>query len=113
MKVIDLLNKIANEEEMPKKIIIDNKILNLENGKEIKYRFENSSGTLNWDYYIELKRLNDEIEIIEAEKKIEKLELKTYNAKDFLELQMIVNKDILDIKFTLNEIIDCINEEKE
>ena len=69
MKIIDLLNKIANDEEIPKKIKFENDIYEYEN-KEcgyvreengIYYMFMNEIG--NW-------YLNDEVEILEEEKKI-------------------------------------------
>lgn len=103
MKVIDLLNKIANGEEVPKKIIIDGKLLFLENGKEFAYRFESGLGTLNWDYYIERKKLNEEIEIIEEQKKIEKIsyeELEQCDG-DYDRIYLILDR--------LDEIIDYIN----
>lgn len=106
MKVIDLLNKIANGEDIPKKIKIDNKILNLENEKGIKYRFENSCGTLNWDYYIELKRLNDEIEIVEEAKKIEMLPI--LKDGEIFQTNLAINQT----RRKLNEIIDYINDKE-
>ena len=69
MKIIDLLNKIAKDEEIPKKIKFENDIYEYEN-KEcgyvreengIYYMFMNEIG--NW-------YLNDEVEILEEEKKI-------------------------------------------
>lgn len=74
MKIIDLLNKIANDEETPPlKIKYKNK----------KYFYDdihddyNTFETGNYEYLlyeIDLASLNDEIEIIEEDKKIEKLE---------------------------------------
>lgn len=115
IKVIDLLNKIANGEEVPKKFeyVISG------------YEFEYDTNHKRYETYIDEEifglgdfidecNLNDEIEIIDDKpKKIEKLELKIYNTKDLLELQMIVNKDISDIKFILNEIIDYLNEKED
>ena len=99
---------LVKDGKAPKKIKINNKILNLENGKELEYRFE-KGGTLCWDYYIELKKLNDEIEIIEEEKKTpEKLNYIhpdiscSYNESELL-LRIEANKD------KINEIIDYIN----
>lgn len=106
MKVIDLLNKIAKSEEVPKKIKIDNKILNLDNGKEIKYRFENSCGALNWNYYIDLKRLNDEIEIIEEPKKIEMLPI--LKDGEIFQTNLAINQT----RRKLNEVIYYINDKE-
>lgn len=81
MKKIDLLNKIANGEEVPKKIKIGNKIYNYETfniGKGDNYftaEWEEVKGyRINYDgtyYYLEIRdyNLNDEVEIIEEEKK--------------------------------------------
>ena len=89
MKVIDLLNKIANGEEVPKKIKYHDKIYNYEEfnigyGKdyfnaewkiEKGYRHTTSNNSyiyLNINDY----RLNDEVEILEEPKRIpEKLEI--------------------------------------
>lgn len=66
MKIIDLLNKIANGEEVPKKIKYD--------GQEWKYNPFNDYEGLKYGgcllNQITLDRLNDKVEIIEEEKKI-------------------------------------------
>ena len=75
MKVIDLLNKIANGEEP--KIKYDNVILKYNKKEE---RFIDKDG-LNSLYEIDFSELNDEVETLEEEKKIEKIE-KYYEFKD-------------------------------
>lgn len=65
MKKIDLLNKIANGEEVPLIKYID-KILHWNKEKD---RFEDKDG-MNTLYEMDFSELNDEIEIIEEEKKI-------------------------------------------
>ena len=71
MKIIDLLNKIANGEEVPKKL----KIKKWEyNGENENLKYELFDRLFEEDF-----ELNDEIEIIEEEKKIpEKLGLINY-----------------------------------
>jgi hypothetical protein len=82
MKIIDLLNKIANGEEVPKKIKYKNKIYNYEKfnigyGKDYfnaEWKIEKGyRHTTNNNSYIYLNIndycLNDEIEIIEENKK--------------------------------------------
>ena len=71
MKVIDLLNKIANDEETPKKIKYDGVIF--ENNGCNCYLNERDKSL---SYCVEIPMfLNDEVEIIEEEKKIpEKLD---------------------------------------
>ena len=65
MKIIDLLNKIANGEEVPKKIRI---------GLET-YKFCNGCGVYEdeceRDLVIRYNMLNDEVEIIEEEPEID------------------------------------------
>ena len=66
IKIIELLNRIANGEEVPKKI-------------EYKYfegdSFENLIENLNYFHYKDFsKTLNDEVEIIEEDKTIEELQ---------------------------------------
>ena len=100
MKIIDLLNKIANGEEVPKKI----KYLTYEYkfnqvDKEYQRWFNGLSYGLGEDRRLDIK-LDDEVEILEEEKKIpEKL---TQFEAPFLK------GDKPDIRFSL--IIDQINE---
>ena len=101
MKVIDLLNKIANGEEAPKKIAIQNEVLiynedEILNLQDCYYRVDEEDATWRiWAY-----KLNDKVEIIEEEKEIpEKL---TQFEAPFLK------GDKPDIRFSL--IIDQINE---
>ena len=117
MKVIDLLNKIANGEEVPKKFRYKGetyiyRTYTFEDGDIMTgYGFEDG-GWLN----IWRDNLNDEVEIIEEDKKIEKIKdlntdyydkCKTY---DCLQNEEIV-LDILTLKHKINEIIDYINKE--
>ena len=74
MKIIDLLNKIANGEEVPKKIKYKNIIWHF-NKKDKTYYMNNTEIEL---FYIEklAEKLNDEVEIIEEKNIIpEKLNL--------------------------------------
>lgn len=99
LRIIDLLNKIANGEEVPKKIkwgvhnlewyIYDYKALD-ELGKPTF--FEITGG-------ISRKLLNDEVEIIE-DKKIEKIKNKNFTRNQ----KQIASK--------INEIIDYLEESK-
>ena len=85
IKVIDLLNKIANGEEIPEKI-----------------KYELKINTYLHCHYVP-ECLNDEVEIIEEDKKIEKFE--------FGEIE---DREHYEIKRKINEIIDKLNEmEKE
>ena len=74
MKVIDLLNKIANGEEVPKKIKFYNNVYKY-HGKEYGYcrhYYDNTYIYLTSEYNF-FDILNDEVEIIEEKKLPEKL----------------------------------------
>lgn len=103
MKVIDILNKIANGEEVPKKIRFNNIEWNKVYGeKNVCYVNEYDS-----DFFLYFFRknldftLNDEVEIIEEEKEIEKIDFRTLNT------QKEKNRVMKD---TINQLIDVINE---
>ena len=76
MKVIDLLNKIANGEELPKKIYCFDREFYLN-----AYTYFGDTFTLM--HYIQEEDLNEKVEIIEEEKKIpEKLKLDLFTKND-------------------------------
>lgn len=72
MKVIDLLNKIANDKEVPKKFIYNEHEFYLNEGV-YKYTYKCDELNVLFEEYVILENLNEEIEIIE-EKEIEKLD---------------------------------------
>ena len=105
MKIIDLLNKIANGEEVPNKI-------KLKNFEEIYTLREDCTG---YKWYGEEKTDNDfgrtihenleyiliqDIEIIEEPKKIEKIDLGILNTQ---------SEKNREFKRAINELIDEIN----
>ena len=100
MKVIDLLNKIANGEEVPEKIKYNNE--KYKYYKDIDYRDERGNYLLSGEP-ICIAFLNDEVEIIEEEKKIlKKISLSSYhNSTDDIKEKVLINK--------INEIIDYLN----
>ena len=73
MKVIDLLNKIANGEKLPDKIKYGKLILEKIERSYEEIDYVNNEG-YNLGGFLWLHNLNDEIEIIEENKPIEKLE---------------------------------------
>lgn len=101
MKIIDLLQRIANGEEKPKKIKIlsDNEVYEYnydfdyigENGDELFG--ECLANVMNIHIF-----LNEEVEIIEEEKKIEPIK---YEINKVIGLSDCIDK--------INEIIDYIN----
>jgi hypothetical protein len=104
MKVIDLLNKIANGETK----------------EEIMFQYNNgyeeyaNINTLFDRFTINKENLNTEIEIIEEDKKIEKIDMFDYftgydfdNTSIDLRKHLEINFQILNIK--INEIIEHLN----
>jgi len=109
MKVIDLLNKIANGEEVPNKIRYKTFELERTQSEEVKRLYVDEQGIFFPEYYS--FDLNDEVEVIEEDKKIEKIEL------DPLELCKNTNDNIINVHYEtlivmnkVNELIDTINE---
>ena len=117
MKVIDLLNKIAKGEELPKKIKIGGNELTLNEYKNnYLYDYEEEY----WgDELIHWFDLNYEVEIIEEDKKIEKLDIEE-NAMNRNERYIrkednkFVNLSIADYELAnkINELIEEIEKLK-
>ena len=114
MKVIDLLNKIANGEEAPKKIKYNNETFTIREEKD-DYVSEKNLFT---DRY-SLLDLNEEVEIIEEDKKIKRIQSCGDNLYSEYIGQWLVNKENYTeydelLMNKINEIIDKLNEmEKE
>lgn len=112
MKIIDLLNKIANGEELPEKIKLGNgKIFQLD--EDNAYWCDDIDYSSNWlsnEYIFGHNDLNKTIEIIEEEKKIpEKIcTNRIINTKDILEFEMIQNKINAEYTHAINSIIDYL-----
>lgn len=100
IKVIDLLNMISKGEEVPNKIKIKQWEYN-EEDEDLEY--ELFDRLYNEDF-----ELNDEVEEIEEDKKIEKIP-NTYLDKEMYSKYWDIDTKILQEK--INEIIDKINEE--
>ena len=115
IKMIDLLSKIANNEEVPKKIKYKN---------EIYERYQNI--TTNNLYYYQVPNkckflidqlssaidLLDEVEIIEEPKKIEKIKKPTQDKYLYSNGKELYEND-MKVYDKLNELIDEINNLKE
>ena len=124
MKIIDLLNKIANGEEVPKKIKFMNIIYNWDIVGYLHYEDEHCREKAFLEGYRTDMCLNEEVEIIEdtpkEDKKIEKLDIviqdeRTGNAYILNEYgtKCYLTKHSKIIANKLNEIIDKINEGEE
>lgn len=123
MKIIDLLNKIANGEEVPKKIIINGCIYEYQ-GDDYLFIDKNNDNHEYWLFSVGYTNkfqwldvfLKTEVEIIEEDKKIEKLIMWTdthswlddNDIDKALQEQSQYNKIIY---YKINEIIDKLNKE--
>lgn len=110
IKIIDLLNKIANDEEVPKKIKYNNETFTIREEKD-DYANQNYWFT---DRFC-LLDLNDEIEVIEdTSKKIEKWgECVLEEMRNFTDYTLEDLKEYIRILAkTQNELIDAVNELK-
>lgn len=109
IKIIELLVKTANKEEIPKKIKYSNKIWKLEehNGdykNEDTYLFE-----YLFKYFNTKSFINNKAEITEENKEIEKLEFEEGKVDD----KLFLAKYITHNRKKINELIDEINKMKE
>ena len=122
IKVIDLLTKIANEEEVPERIKYDTKEMKYDHNKQdyLGY-YSNGNGEWLFQYLFDRCRntehfINDEVEIIEYDNKIEKIELTNggltlHKVEDEIEKDIALTSIERTIIYKLNEIIDKINKE--
>ena len=126
MKIIDLLNKIAKGEEVPKKIKIKNNVYEWYRRCENTFNYRLSyngklvDSYLSDDWFIDSKdMLNDEVEILEEEKKVEFKNIlslntnictiKRYDITDRKNKDRVVcniRNDFENIGDTVNELIE-------
>ena len=117
MKLIDLLNKIANGEKVPKKIMIYNRVDSIYEWKPIDntslYHYFNTSTNerLGSDWKLDGRILNTEVEIIE-EKEIEKLEPLKKDWMTLGDIKFVFSNSEMIIVKKINELIDAVNELK-
>ena len=123
IKIIDLLNKIANSEEMPKKILLNGIVFEYQ-GDDYLYKDEDKKE--HWlfsasytDKYTWLENfLKAEVEIIEEPKKIEYPILHKTAPSETTGDQMPNWRNLIDCNFeylnkTICQLIDEINNLKE
>lgn len=115
IKVIDLFNKIANGEEVPKKLRYNFKTYFYDSETQDYCDWDNTYGLFS-DYlennYGLSNCLNDEIEILEEEKKIpEKLEDYYLDKKGECPIELTIYEQILRDK--INDIIDYLKSKGE
>ena len=115
MKVIDLLNKIANGEEVPKKIKFDDDNIIFEYNGDY---FNSKNGVFLEEYCHLTTSLNDEVVIIEEDKKITKLDFieeNTFSKRQngmTSEDRRLLDSNFRELGNKINEIIDCLKENK-
>ena len=116
IKIIDLLNAIADGKELPEKFMYKGHLYYRQKTKGICYRCDELNEI--FEECLVLEDLNDTIEIIEEPKKIEKIEM--YQDEEghyFLNKQdrkVYVNCDEIDFMVDkFNELIDEINNLKD
>lgn len=111
IKVIDLLTKIANGEEVPKKIKFNDEEYTLGYGNT--YEDKNGNFLLGGRYNNLI--LNDEVEIIKEEKEIEKINIISDTLIAFDDKYQDINiggctPTQIAFATKINEIIDVIND---
>lgn len=115
IKIIDLLNKIANGEEGPEKIKYNNEIYkryqNISTNNLYYYQVPNKCNFLI-DQLSSASDLLDEVEIIEEPKKIEKLNIQLSLNDENTVNHYRANNLECDLAFKINELIDVVNELK-
>ena len=118
MKIIDLLNKIANGEEVPKKIRIDHWCYKFEWVEHLDNYYDKSAdldltsalSMSKEELNYEVKIIEEEIEIIEEDKPIEKITIDLNYANHYSKANVKANGKYLAEK--INEIIDEVNKLK-
>ena len=113
IKIIDLFNKIVNNDEVPKKIRYFGEIY--EYSEEMKFYYQNGFSMYR-DFFTEGNCLNDEVEIIEEEKEIEKIRM---NGNCFFSesIEAWINKEKSSaycefLSNKINELVDEVNKLK-
>lgn len=113
MKIIDLLVKISNGEEVPKKIRIDHWCYTFEWVEHLhNYYDEDCDIDLSSALSLDIEELNYGVEIIEEEKEIEKIKVRDWDKciHDVTHTEKGLAIDIHEAQIKINEIIDLIND---
>lgn len=111
MKIIDILNKIANGEEVKFKTIDEQLEYYC---KENDFLRDRNNQEVNW--WLDSEWLNKEVEIIEEEKKIEPIEwnIDDDNCQIYYNGAMnYVSRAELELAIKINEIIDYLKSKGE
>ena len=111
MKVIDLLNKIANDEEPPKKIKWLDQIFEYSDNDKFYYQ---NGFSMYRDFYTEGNCLNDEVEIVEESNEVISrigTSFKTNCLNNDLQSQIVtVQHNCALAVAKIDELVDAVNE---
>ena len=110
MRIIDLLNKIANKEELPQQIKIYDEKLRLNENKD-NYLYEESDEYYG-DEFIHWFNLNTEVEIIEDKEIIKDKEIERLN-KEIIGLNNCIiefHSEFCNKQAEINKLNNIINE---
>ena len=113
MKIIDLINKINNNEEVPEKIKFDNTIFEY-NKKQKEYSYQKDNGlyeTLLYrvmtTHFIDVL-LRAEVEVIEENKEIKELNKISYDEFKYTDTKH--RFDLTNIEYDkINELVRAVN----
>ena len=111
IKIIDLLNKVANGDVVPKIIMFNNIRYDYQEEDNTYYSYGNNCLWKGYCFGI----LNDYVEIIEEEKELEKLDIESENGRyrlKFNSCSYSLNEINYIILSKLNEVIDTLNKMK-
>ena len=113
MKIIDLLNKIANGEEVPKIIKLNGNIYDYEPESQDYYNRSNLRYKYLFDEWFHISKvLNNEVEILDEPKKIEKITVRE-KTLGFPNGEWTARNMDKAFAIKINEIIDRLNKEEE
>lgn len=123
MKIIDLLNKIANGEEVPRKFTYKGYLWEYDEKNKMWFYYFGEGKSHRFDrlFYLNMI-LNDEVEILEEENKIpEKLNQDNFQCVSNLEVagqsancfEYGIEEEIRDIVDKINQILDYLKSKGE
>ena len=120
IKIIDLLVKVANGEEVPENIEYDNKVMKYDHNKQdYKGYYSNGNGTWLFQYLFDKCRntshfINDYVEILDEEEfeDIEEIEIKEIEESSHLEFKKRINSLIKNQKKIIERLNDVKKEKK-
>lgn len=105
MKVIDLLNKMANKEELPNKFFFEEEAFTYDKNRGLY--FDRTNETFGERFNLEMA-INDEIEIIEKEKTIEIHNLKELD--EYAYMDEYNEHEVEENRYAINALIRAVKQ---